>query len=280
MNEINEMLSINKDQKSYYEVASGGEPSSVNSRTTNIYRVVRSRMLAAAAEKEHAVRVDELHKRWMGDVSSAKVLDLGCGSGNPLSLYLAERARRYVAIDLSESRIEALRRKLPKSERVTAVAGDFLSSEFEEGDFDVVYALAVFHHFKHLSSFCDSLLQRLKPGARVITYDPLQTWVVARCLRSMYRPFQTDRDWEYPFTAESLKTVADKFEVEDCRGFYGKTKLAMLVGIFAPQLGRRMALRCFSQEAEQNNSINTISSCLHVSLLLRSKRQRPINREN
>jgi len=41
-------------------------------------------------------------------VAEAKVLDLGCGTGNPLSLWLAERAKEYVAIDLSESRIEIL----------------------------------------------------------------------------------------------------------------------------------------------------------------------------
>jgi len=228
-------------------------------------------LLAAGAEKEHAARVDELHSHWLGDVRNAKVLDLGCGSGNPLSLWLAENARRYVAIDLSESRIATLRQKLPKREHITAVAGDFLSSDFKEGGFDVVYALAVFHHFKYLAQFCDSLLQRLKPGARIITYDPLQTWIVARCLRSLYRPFQTDRAWEYPFNSKSLAIIAEKFEVQDCRGFYGKTKLAMLVGLFAPRIGRQMALKGFLREAKENNTLSTISECLHVSLLLRSK---------
>jgi SAM-dependent methyltransferase len=269
MNPIDEMITVNRAQKSYYEVASGGLPSAVNSGATNFWRRFRYRMLAAAAKEEHAVRVNSLHKDWFGDVSAAKVLDLGCGSGNPLSVWLAERSRRYVGIDLSESRVAALRQKLPPGEHITAVAADFLSDDFQENDFDVVYALAVFHHFKYLRQFCDSLLSRLKPGARVITYDPLQTWAVARCLRSVYRPFQTDRDWEHPFTAESIGILTEKFDVEACRGFYGKTKLAMLVGLLAPKLGRRMALRCFAREAKENNSLGSISKCLHASFLLR-----------
>ncbi len=173
-----------------------------NSRVTNFYRGINSRMLGAAAKDELAARVTELHKRWLGDVSKCKVLDLGCGSGNPLSIWLAERAERYVAIDLSESRIAALRRILPPGEHTMAVAADFLSDDFKEKDFDIVYALAVFHHFKHLREFCEQLREKLKPGARIITYDPLQTWIVARWLRSVYRPFQTDKEWEFPFTQE------------------------------------------------------------------------------
>lgn len=271
MNQIDEMIAVNRDQKDYYEVASGGLPSAANSGATNLWRRFRRRMLAAAAKEEHAARVNELHKMWFGDPRKSKVLDLGCGSGNPLSVWLAQRANRYVAIDLSKTRIAALRQKLPSGEHVSAVAGDFLSGDFEETGFDVVYALSVFHHFKYLRQFCDSLLSRLKPGAKVITYDPLQTWAPARCLRSIYRPFQTDRDWEHPFTADSIGILTEKFEVEDCRGFYGKTKLAMLAGAFAPALGRRMALRSFAKEATENGCLNSISKCLHVSFLLRAK---------
>lgn len=271
MKPIEEMIAVNRAQKDYYEVASGARPSSANSGATNLWRRVRHRMLAGAAKEEHALRVNDLHKLWLGDVSRSKVLDLGCGSGNPLSLWLAERAQRYVAIDLSESRVAALRSKLPSGEHISAVAGDCLSSEFRENDFDVVYALSVFHHFRHLGTLCDSLRERLKPGARIITYDPLQTWSVARWLRLAYRPFQTDRKWEYPFTAASLETLKEKFEVEACRGFYGKTKLALVVGLFAPRTARQLALNCFAREAEENNSLGSISKCLHVSFLLRAK---------
>ena len=32
----------------------------------------------------------ELHKKWFGDLSKKKVLDLGCYEGNSLSIYLAQ----------------------------------------------------------------------------------------------------------------------------------------------------------------------------------------------
>jgi len=125
MNELKHMLEVNKAQKKYYEVASGGAPSSANSRMTNLYRKVRARILAAAAQEEHADRVNKLHREWLGNVGRCKVLDLGCGQGNPLSVWLAERAEQYVAIDLSESRIAALRMNLPSGKNIRAVAGDF-----------------------------------------------------------------------------------------------------------------------------------------------------------
>ena len=34
-----------------------------------------------------------LHKEWFGDLSTKKVLDLGCFAGNYLSLYLAEHSK-------------------------------------------------------------------------------------------------------------------------------------------------------------------------------------------
>ena len=52
----------------------------------------------------------ELHMQWAGDVSNAKLLDVGLGEGNPLSLKLAREAREYVAIDLkSATEMNAIR---------------------------------------------------------------------------------------------------------------------------------------------------------------------------
>jgi len=62
---------------------------------------------------------DALHRRWLGDLSEARVLDLGCHSGNRLSLELARAAAEYVAIDLSRTGLEKLQEKL----RVEGLSG-------------------------------------------------------------------------------------------------------------------------------------------------------------
>lgn len=53
----------------------------------------------------------DLHKAWFGDLSGKKVLDLGCFAGNHLSVYLAQNAREYIGVDLSEAGILKLNKK-------------------------------------------------------------------------------------------------------------------------------------------------------------------------
>ena len=53
-----------------------------------------------------------LHKEWFGDLSNKKVLDLGCYSGNYWSMYLAEHAKEYLGIDLSDVAILKLKEKI------------------------------------------------------------------------------------------------------------------------------------------------------------------------
>ena len=92
-----------------------------------------------------------LHWSWMGDLSDKKVLDLGCHAGNQLSLDLAKKSKYYVGLDLSESATAELQKKINDAgiENAITIAADFLSEDFTERDFDVVYAQSVFHHFKY-----------------------------------------------------------------------------------------------------------------------------------
>ena len=140
-------------------------------------------------------KVYEQHKLWLGDLSNKKVLDLGCLCGNALSIYMAERAPKYIGIDLSEPDIAALSSKLAgrKLTNASAIAMDFLSPQFRETNFDVIYAYGVLHHFENLSLLVDRLNDKLKSGGIIISYDPLATSPIIKFLRYIYRPFQTDR---------------------------------------------------------------------------------------
>ena len=72
-----------------------------------------------------------LHRQWFGDLSSKKVLDLGCFSGNYWSImYLAENAKEYIGIDLSDVAIAKLRERMKHLPNAEAEAIDFLSDEF------------------------------------------------------------------------------------------------------------------------------------------------------
>ena len=102
-----EMLETNQAQRAYYDQTDGGAISAVNGWGTNLWRAMRQRALKSVSEAQRA-RVYDVHRRWLGDLSQMKVLDLGAGHGSPLSQYLAENAGVYHALDLAPAQIDKL----------------------------------------------------------------------------------------------------------------------------------------------------------------------------
>jgi SAM-dependent methyltransferase len=192
-----------------------------------------------------AIGIDEdiyaRHWRWLGDLSSKRVLDLGCYAGNVLSLSIAERSRSYLGIDLSRPAIERLRAKLQAKNlaHADAKAVDFLDPKFSEAGFDVIYACSVAHHFKHFDTFLAVLSEKLVASGIVITFDPLQTSIPVRISRALYRPFQTDSDWEWPFTKQTFEQIQERFEIPAVQGIMGYAKWCLPLSL----VSRRMAVR-------------------------------------
>ena len=125
---------------------------------------------------------------------------------------------------------------MPDKPTIHYHVGDFLSDDFAEDGFDVIYAHAVIHHFAHTDVLFDQLKAKLAPDGEVITYDPLQVWLPIRLLRAAYRPFQTDAEWEFPFTRKTCRDIAEAFDVKDVFGVFNRAKWALLLGIVSPGL--------------------------------------------
>lgn len=75
-----------------------------------------------------------------------------------------------LGIDLSERAIDSLNRDLKAAglhgPRMKAEEVDFLSPDFDEAGFDVVYAKSVLHHFEHLGTRLEVLRAKLAPDGR------------------------------------------------------------------------------------------------------------------
>lgn len=71
-----------------------------------------------------------------------KVLDVGCGFGRLYHL-LEDLQVNYVGIDQSEEQIKLARREFPSQEFMIA---EMTKLPFKNGEFDIIYCLAVFHH--------------------------------------------------------------------------------------------------------------------------------------
>jgi SAM-dependent methyltransferase len=273
--EVNEMLRINKAQAEYYDHADGADESEVNGLATNLWRRWRGRALSVFESAAMDGSLSRVHLRWLPqDLSQFKVLDLGVGYGNPLSLTLARAARSYTAIDLSSRLVEHFQRQLDRAGlgNARAIVADFLSEEFAERDFDLVYARAVFHHFKYFDAFLEKLHGHLAPGGVVVTLDdPIETWLPMKVLRAAYRPFQTDASWEYPFTRDTLRRIQRFFTIERAQGTYDSSKWAIPLGFVAPKLARRCAQRWHEEDLARTYSAASVTSSLRVSFLLRKK---------
>jgi cyclopropane fatty-acyl-phospholipid synthase-like methyltransferase len=53
-----------------------------------------------------------------GVVAGARVLDLGCGTGNPIARYLTDRGYQVVGVDQSEKMLEIARQLVPEAELI------------------------------------------------------------------------------------------------------------------------------------------------------------------
>lgn len=100
----------------------------------------------------------------------ASVLDLGCGTGEPVARYLAGRGLRVVCVDESAAMLEIARRVVPEAEFVRADMCALEPDErFNERFAAVVVWDSLFHveRARHLSVF-RTLSRLLSPGGLLL----------------------------------------------------------------------------------------------------------------
>src|SRR6266487_947060 len=156
MKDLEKTLELNEKQKEFYN----SDGAFQNGAASRIWTKIRNGALNNFRENyDIKAKVYDEHKIWLGNLKDKKVLDLGCLRGNALSYYMAEHARQYIGVDLSENAIEILQKTLfqKKCTNASAIAMDFLSPEFKENNFDVIYAYGVLHHFENV----DLLISKL-----------------------------------------------------------------------------------------------------------------------
>jgi cyclopropane fatty-acyl-phospholipid synthase-like methyltransferase len=106
----------------------------------NSYNAIAERYLEVRDQYKNERFLDKL----LGRMSQpTEILDLGCGSGVPISRYLIEHGHKVIGLDISERQIELARKQVPP--------GRFIVRDMttlKEGDFAVgaiVSFYAIFH---------------------------------------------------------------------------------------------------------------------------------------
>lgn len=96
----------------------------------------------------------------------AKVLDLGCGTGNPIAKYIVQRGFRVVGVDQSEQMLEIARTVIPEAE---LIHGDMLEVSFTERFAAAVAWDSIFHvERKYHSAVFQKLADSLEPGGKLL----------------------------------------------------------------------------------------------------------------
>lgn len=221
-----EIIEINKKQKEFYNHKKKNLP-------TRMWSFVREKTLKQIRRDIGVLNQSyDLHKEWFGDLTNKKVLDLGCFSGNNLSFYLAKNSKEYIGLDLSDMAIAKLNEKLKDIPSARAIAADFLSeTDFPDKDFDVIYAYGVLHHFQNPDVLINKLNEKLASGGIIVSYDPLETSLPIKIIRTIYRPFQSDKDWEWPFTKKTYYKFHNTFKVIERHGVLGQAKWYFLINL-------------------------------------------------
>ena len=268
MESVEETIDKNKAQKAFYNTKKKNIP-------TRIWSFIREKGLKDI-RKELGILEQSyaLHKQWLGDFSDKKVLDLGCYAGNSLSVYLAENSKQYIGIDLSDKGIAVLNKKIAHVPTAKGIAIDFFSDEFTEKDFDIIYAYGVLHHFKNVGNLVQKLDEKLAPKGVIISYDPLKTSFPIWVVRSLYRPFQSDAAWEFPFGRKTLKKIEGAFTVKEARGVLGKAKWYFVYQMLPVSKEKKQA---WGKKAHQKDWERSATSrkhfltCMQLNLLLQKK---------
>jgi SAM-dependent methyltransferase len=95
-----------------------------------------------------------------------KALDLGCGDGS-FAAALSARCSTVVALDREDTQVELARQRCADLPGVSVLRADFLSSGLRDEEFDLVTALAAFHHAP-IPEAAHEVSRLLKPGGRLI----------------------------------------------------------------------------------------------------------------
>jgi ubiquinone/menaquinone biosynthesis C-methylase UbiE len=131
-----------------------------------------------------ARRLLDLVRRRLGDPSTVRALDVGCGTG-VFDALLAGKLGALEGADVSAAMVEEARSRNPGVEYHVADARTLPSAD---GDFDLVFAICVLHHVPPADrdAVASELRRVTRPGGLVVVMEhnrlnPLTRLAVARC---------------------------------------------------------------------------------------------------
>ncbi len=274
------MMSVNIDQADFYDEISNRQVVSDNSgyynnRLANFATTIWARIRASNQSAYKLLGVDkqknDFFEKWMNKKKGGSVLEIGCFDGSAISMTAIKYAGSYKGLDLSKNAIDKMNQNIKKDKldkKATAIAVDFLTYN-DKSKVDLVLAHGCLHHFQFPSLLFEKISNHLKDDGIFVFAEPSSCNFFLRSIRLIYRPFQSDRHWEWPFTKKTVDELQTRFEIIEGFG-WGKwsiflslfTKIPFLNLIFSPfflRLVRAEMNENFSNRSWMNSTV--VISC-------------------
>lgn len=107
------------------------------------------------------------------DLKGKKLLDLGCGTGGHLQLYLERGADKVIGTDLSEKMLEQAEKDLQKCGQFSGRFSLYQLpmeklAELQESDFDIITSSFAFHYIEDFLALLASIANKLKPNGTLV----------------------------------------------------------------------------------------------------------------
>jgi SAM-dependent methyltransferase len=141
-----------------------------------VYSMLRPDALLTVQERERAIAELFVKIGWQ-DLSSMRLLEVGCGTGAKLAeiLRLGVSPEHLQGIELLPSSVVQARRTLPPSVRISlGDAANMATPEVPPASQDVVYQCTVFSSLlddAYQQKLADAMWRWVKPGGGVLWYD-------------------------------------------------------------------------------------------------------------
>ena len=132
--------------------------------------------------------------RHMGDITSKRLLDLGCGAGEN-SVYFAKKGARCMAADYSPGMVQvALQLAASNGVQIEGCTANAMALKFPDNTFDFVYASNLLHHLPEPQQAIKEMHRVLKPGGKACFWDPLKHNPIINVYRHMATKVRTENE--------------------------------------------------------------------------------------
>jgi 2-polyprenyl-3-methyl-5-hydroxy-6-metoxy-1,4-benzoquinol methylase len=152
-----------------------------------------------------------------GSVEGARILDLGCGTGE-YSRFFASHGAKVIAVDRSEVAVTDLQATCAANGITTVqpVLGDAFGLG-ALGEFDFVFGSMILHHIEPFDEFVDVLADALGPGGRGFFYENsamsrFLVWCRGHLVGRFGIPKHSDND-EFPLQPQEIDLLRRRFDV-------------------------------------------------------------------